>query len=239
MLGLWGATNDTGIQLMSDNGFMTERVTYVHAATLSEDSYQRIAASGASASVSTESEQSAGQGYPPTWMLRRHRIPISLSMDTSVWWSGDLFSAMRATLSADRSREHLEAHAKAETIVHDALRGRRWSGGPPWRGGGNRMGDVIGSLAPGKKADVRTDQERRLPGDVPYPAALRPCRLPGGPGDVHTVMVNGRIVKSQYRLVGIDLAAAKSAVDQDGGVHATRTRPDRVDRFDGARATRG
>ena len=43
-----------------------------------------------------------GQGYPPTWQLRKHGIPVSLSMDTSVWWSGDLFSAMRTTLGADR-----------------------------------------------------------------------------------------------------------------------------------------
>src|SRR5580704_2125596 len=101
---------------------MTPSTIYVHAATLTQDSYQRIAASGGTASVSTESEQSAGQGYPPTWELRRHGIPISLSMDTSVWWSADLFSAMRATLSADRSREHLESHARGETVTHNALR---------------------------------------------------------------------------------------------------------------------
>src|SRR5665213_2316303 len=120
--GVWGATNDDSIRLMWDNGFMTPDVTYVHAATLTEDSYQRIAASGGTASVSTESEQSAGQGYPPTWELRKHGIPVSLSMDTSVWWSADIFSAMRATLSADRSREHLEAHARGETVVHNQLR---------------------------------------------------------------------------------------------------------------------
>jgi hypothetical protein len=34
--------------------------------SLSPDSYHRIAATGGSASLSTESEQSAGQGYPPT-----------------------------------------------------------------------------------------------------------------------------------------------------------------------------
>ena len=35
-----------GIRLMSENGFMTPTNIYVHAATLSEDSYQRIAATG-------------------------------------------------------------------------------------------------------------------------------------------------------------------------------------------------
>ena len=119
-----------------------------------EDSYQRIAASGGTASVSTESEQSAGQGYPPTWELRKHGIPVSLSMDTSVWWSADLFSAMRATLSADRSREHLEAHARGETVVNNQLRAEEVA---HWAtiGGARALGldDKIGSLTPGKKAD--------------------------------------------------------------------------------------
>jgi len=65
--GVWGATNDDGIRLMHDNGFMTSEMVYVHAATLSDDSYQRIAATGGSVSLSTESEQSCGQGYPPSW----------------------------------------------------------------------------------------------------------------------------------------------------------------------------
>src|SRR5215469_13335027 len=106
--GVWKVTTDDGIRLMHEHGFMTPGTIYVHAATLSTDSYNRIAATGGSASLSTESECSAGQGCPPTWTLRQHGIPVSLSMDTSVWWSGDLFSAMRATLSADRAREHLE-----------------------------------------------------------------------------------------------------------------------------------
>ncbi|HXF20616.1 MAG TPA: amidohydrolase family protein, partial [Streptosporangiaceae bacterium] len=128
--GVWGATNDDGIRLMHENGFMTPSTIYVHAATLTRDSYNRIAATGGSASVSTESEQSAGQGYPPTWRLREHDIPVSLSMDTSVWWSGDLFSAMRSTLGADRSREHLEAHARGETVTNHHLRAEevvRWA----------------------------------------------------------------------------------------------------------------
>src|ERR1051326_5146864 len=153
--GVRGATTDVGVRLMYDNGFMTPRNIYVHAATLSDDSYQRIAATGGSVSVSTESEQSAGQGYPPTWRLRQHGIPVSLSMDTSVWWSGDLFSAMRATLSADRSREHLEAHNRDETVTHHHLRAERvvaWA----TRGGSQALGldSLVGSLEVGKKADV-------------------------------------------------------------------------------------
>ena len=116
---------------MHEDGFATPETVYVHAATLSPDSYHRIAASGGSVSVSTESEQSAGQGYPPTWQLRKHGIPVSMSMDTSVWWSSDLFSAMRTTLGADRSREHMEAHEKGDTVTHHR----------PARRAGRRVGD--------------------------------------------------------------------------------------------------
>ena len=211
--GVWGATNDNGIRLMWEHGFMNPRVTYVHSATLSEDSYQRIAASGGTVSVATESEQSAGQGYPPSWRLRRYGIPVSLSMDTSVWWSGDLFSAMRATLSADRSREHLEAHAAEETVVHHRLRAEQvvdWA----TTGGARNLGlqDVTGSLTPGKKADVVLIKNDRSPVMFPILHPYGHVVFQAGRADVHTVLVNGKVVKHEHKLVGIDLDRARAAV---------------------------
>ncbi|MFC0105276.1 amidohydrolase family protein [Kibdelosporangium aridum] len=211
--GVWGATTDDSIALMWDNGFMTPKVTYVHASTLSPDSYHRIAASGGSVSIATESEQSAGQGYPTSWQLRKYGIPASLSMDTSVWWSGDLFSAMRATLSADRSREHLEAQSAGETVVHNSLRAEQvveWA----TMGGAHTLGleDVIGSLTPGKKADVVLIKNDRSPVMFPILHPYGHVVFQAGRGDVHTVLVNGKVVKHQHELVGIDLAKARSAV---------------------------
>jgi 5-methylthioadenosine/S-adenosylhomocysteine deaminase len=211
--GVWGATNDESIRLMWEGGFMTPDVTYVHASTLSEDSYQRIAASGAGASVSTESEQSAGQGYPSTWALRRHGIPISLSMDTSVWWSADLFSAMRATLSADRSREHLEAHARGETVTHNALRAEQvvqWA----TIGGAQALGlaDRIGSVTPGKQADLVLILNDASPAMFPLLHPFGSVVYQAQRADVHTVLVNGAVVKHAGALVGGHLAAAKAAV---------------------------
>jgi len=211
--GVWGATNDAGIRLMHENGFMTPQNVYVHAATLSTDSYHRIAATGGSISVSTESEQSAGQGYPPTWQVRRHDIPVSLSMDTSVWWSGDLFSAMRTTLGADRSREHLEAHVKGETVTHTHLRAEHvvhWA----TRGGAHALGrDDLGSLQPGKKADVVLIKNDDSPVSFPLLNPYGHVAFQAQRGDVHTVLVDGRIVKRDHRLVGADLAAVRRTVE--------------------------
>jgi cytosine/adenosine deaminase-related metal-dependent hydrolase len=211
--GVWGATNDDGIRLMHENGFMTPRTVYVHAATLSPDSYQRIAASGGSVSVSTESEQSCGQGYPPTWMLRSYEIPVSLSMDTSVWWSGDLFSAMRSTLGADRSREHLEAHALGDTLTNCHLRAEQvveWA----TRGGARALGldHLVGSLEPGKRADLVLIKNDSSPVMFPLLNPYGHIAFQAQRGDVHTVVVNGRVVKHEHQLVGMDLARTRDLV---------------------------
>jgi 5-methylthioadenosine/S-adenosylhomocysteine deaminase len=213
--GVWGATSDDSIRLMYDNGFMGPDTIYVHAASLSHDSYNRIAATGGSVSVSTESEQSAGQGYPPTWALRKHDIPVSLSMDTSVWWSGDLFTAMRTTLGADRSREHLEAQSKNETVTHAHLRAEHvvdWA----TRGGAQALGfdDVAGSLEAGMKADVVLLKNDASPAMFPVLSPYGHVAFQAQRGDVHTVVVDGRVVKHDHELVGIDLAAAKERVSQ-------------------------
>jgi cytosine/adenosine deaminase-related metal-dependent hydrolase len=211
--GVWGATNDDGIRLIHENGFANPENIYVHAATLSTDSYQRIAASGGSVSVSTESEQSAGQGYPPTWQVRQYDIPVSLSMDTSVWWSGDLFSAMRTTLGADRSREHLEAHVKGDTVTALSLRAEHvvdWA----TRGGAHALGrDDLGRLVPGAKADVVLIKNDDSPVSFPLLNPYGQIAFQAQRGDVHTVIVDGKIVKADGKLVGFDAAAVRRNVD--------------------------
>jgi 5-methylthioadenosine/S-adenosylhomocysteine deaminase len=213
--GVWKVTTDDGIRLMHEHGFMTPQTIYVHASSLSPDSYHRIAATGGSASLSTESEQSAGQGYPPTWKLRHYGIPVSLSMDTSVWWSADLFSAMRATLSADRVREHLDAHNADETVTHHKLRAEQvveWA----TMGGARALGldSVTGSLEPGKKADVVLIKNDNSPVMFPIHHPYGHVVFQAQRGDVHTVVVNGRVVKYDHRLVGGGLGQARQAIEQ-------------------------
>lgn len=201
--GVWAITKDESINLMYENGFMTPGQIYVHSTTLSPDSYHKIAASGGYASVSTESECSAGQGYPPTWQLRKYGVPVSLSMDTSVWWSADLFSAMRGTLNADRVRVHMDAHERGETIVNHPLRAEtvvEWAtiGGARALG----LGDKVGSLEVGKQADVVLIKNDRSPAMFPVLNPYGHVVYQAGRGDVHTVLVNGQVLKHGGQLVG-------------------------------------
>ena len=220
--GVLGANGDDSIRLMHENGFMTPDTVLVHCATLSDDSYHRIAASGSSVSVSTESEQSAGQGYPSSWKLRQFDIPITLSHDTSVWWSADLFTAMRTTLGADRSRQHFEAHLKGETVTQLDLRSEDvvdWA----TRGGSKALGldDKIGSIEVGKRADVVLLKNDESPVMFPIVNPYGHVAMQAQRADVHTVVVDGNILKHEHRLIGIDLDKARAAVGETVGHLAT------------------
>ena len=181
--GVWGATNDDGIRLMHEHGFMTPENIYVHAATLEDDSYHRIAATGGSVSVSTESEQSAGQGYPPTWRLRAARHPgLALHGHQRV---------------VERRPVLRHARDARRGPLARAPRGARAAGHrdqpPPARGAGRRLGDPrrqqgarprLADREPRGRQEGRrrADQERRLAGDVPAAAPVRPRGVPGAAG---------------------------------------------------------
>src|SRR5258706_12630803 len=63
--GVWKVTTDEGIRLMHEHGFMQPSSIYVHAATLSADSYHRIAATGGAAALSPQGGREGGRGGPP------------------------------------------------------------------------------------------------------------------------------------------------------------------------------
>src|ERR1700742_658121 len=65
--GVWKVTGDAGIGQMYDHGFMTPGTTYVHASSLSPDSYHKIAATGGCAPVSPGRGGDGGQGDSATW----------------------------------------------------------------------------------------------------------------------------------------------------------------------------
>lgn len=214
--GVWGATNDWGIRNAYAAGVMEEGYTYVHAASLSAESYQKIAATGGNVSLATESEDTCGQGYPPVHHLRRYGIPTSLSVDTSVWFSADLFSAMRATVNADRALEHYLAHQlePAETVTHVKLRAEDVVD-MATRGGAKALGKdhLIGSLEAGKLADVVLLKNEHSPTWAPLINPWGQVVYQAQRGDVHTVLVGGEVVKADGRVVAGDLAGVRAKLD--------------------------
>jgi 5-methylthioadenosine/S-adenosylhomocysteine deaminase len=211
--GVWGYPLDIAIQNLHDNGCLLPTNTYVHAASLKDSSYRMIAETGGNVSISAESELNAGQGYPPTGKVRDHGIPVSLSNDTSVWWSSDMFSAMRATLNADRGWDHEEAHKDGRTVINNDLRTEdvihyATQGGADALG----LGSSLGSITPGKLADLvvlRAD----TPSMVPLTNASHQIVFQATRAEVDTVLVNGRVLKYGGELISPDLKKARSLAE--------------------------
>jgi 5-methylthioadenosine/S-adenosylhomocysteine deaminase len=120
---------------------------------------------------------------------------------------------MRSTLSSDRAREHREAHALGETVTHLGLRAEDvvdWA----TRGGARALGmdSLVGSLKPGKKADVVLIKNDRSPAMFPLLHPYGHIVFQAQRADVHTVVINGKVLKYDGQLVDIDLAKARAAV---------------------------
>jgi hypothetical protein len=65
----------------------------------------------------------------------------------------------------------------------------------------------------GKKADVVLIKNDHSPVSFPVLNPYGHVVLQASRGDVHTVLVDGRVVKHEHRLLGVDLAAARREVD--------------------------
>ena len=96
-------------------------------------------------------------------------------------------------------------HLRAEQVVDWATRGGSKALG---------MDDKLGSLEEGKKADVVLVKNEHSPVMFPVLHPYGHVAFQAQRGDVHTVIVNGRVVKRDGRLVDVDLAAARRAIDE-------------------------
>jgi len=119
---------------------------------------------------------------------------------------------MRTTLGADRAREHLEAHAAGETVTQAHLRAEHvvtWA----TRGGAHALGrSDLGSLEPGKKADVILIKNDASPVSFPLLNPYGHVAFQSQRSDVHSVVVNGKLVKHENRLLDVDLAGVRDTV---------------------------
>jgi hypothetical protein len=83
------------------------------------------------------------------------------------------------------------------------------------RGGARALGreDRLGSVEVGKLADLVLIKNDRSPVMFPLLNPYGHVAFQAQRADVHTVLVNGRVVKTDHQLVGIDLAAARREVE--------------------------
>ncbi len=187
---------ERGLAFLRENGLLRQGTTYVHPNHYTGEELKRIAGSGGTASVSPLVEAELGIGYPATGRTRAAGIATGLSADTVTSGPGDMFSLMRAAYALERARD-----GGAEFTTRDVLRMATAEGAEV-----ADLGAVTGSLSAGRQADVvllRADTLGMAPAHDPVGAVV----LSADTSCVDTVLVGGRVVKRDGRLLHHDVDA--------------------------------
>lgn len=188
------------IAALAGRGLLGADTTYVHGNALDDDELRMIADSGGTITFSPAVEAQMGHGAPMIGRARAAGITAGLGVDVVTSVAGDMFSVMRAALFSGYVGAGPRASA-AEVLRMATLGGAETDG----------LADLIGSLRPGKQADLvllRTDTVN-LAGWTHDPIGA--VVTAAHPGNVDTVLVAGRVVKRDGRLVRADLPAAIDA----------------------------
>lgn len=184
--------------------------TYVHACTLTDQELGMIAATGGSLSLAVPVELSMGHGLPPIQRGLDHGIRMSLSVDVETNTPTDMFTQMRAAFGLQRglkNEEHLfrlpdpglDEHRAKLMTARDVLKLATVGGAEA-----NGLGSKTGTLTPGKRADLLLLDATRL-NVAPISNATGAVVLGMDTSNVDSVMVDGRFVKRDGRLVGVNV----------------------------------
>ena len=204
----WGSLATEGVPELDHHGLLSPDQVHVHCNTLDERNFRRLADNDCKVSSSPETEIQMGMGHPVIGRALELGMRPSLSCDVMSSNSGDMFSQMRIGLQFERCMRNDAFNARnrmpdpLDLTVRDAL---RWG----TANGAHAMGleDRIGSLTPGKQADVIVIGGRRL-NMVPMADPVGCLVAQANPANVQHVIVAGRFAKRDGELVGLDLDRA-------------------------------
>lgn len=220
---VWSLPN--GIVELDAAGLIGPDQVHVHCNTLREDEWRILARNGAKVSISVETELNMGMGRPSFAACERHGIAPTLSCDILSLNSGDLFAQLRQGLGFKRWADSEAANlsgADPERVSTTALEALRWSTVNAAEAIG--LSDRIGSLTPGKQADLIIVGG---PGTSQHPIidAAGTLIFQTTTTDVRTVLVAGRAVKRDGLMTAVDLPALLSRAETSaeevlGRVHA-------------------
>jgi cytosine/adenosine deaminase-related metal-dependent hydrolase len=204
----WGSPATEGIPELDHHNLLSSDQVHVHCNTLDERTFRRLADNDCKVSSSPETEIQMGMGHPVIRRALELGMRPSLSCDVMSSNSGDMFSQMRLGLQFERCMRNDAFNARnqmpepLDLTVRDAL---RWG----TANGAHAMGleHRIGSLTPGKQADVIVVGGRRL-NMIPMADPVGCLVAQANPANVRHVLVAGRFVKRDGELVGVDLDRA-------------------------------
>jgi 5-methylthioadenosine/S-adenosylhomocysteine deaminase len=189
----------------------------VHGNDMKHDLICALADQGAQFTVTAEVELQMGYGDPITGVLQTCGVSPSIGSDVEPCVSGDMFSAMRMTLQHERNRRTLEILGETGSrplpIPLTCRQALEWAtiNGAKMAG----LDAQVGSLTPGKQADIvllRAGALNMFPVTDPVASVV----MHAGVANVDTVLVAGRVVKRDGKLLYGQIEQKKAALQASG-----------------------
>jgi 5-methylthioadenosine/S-adenosylhomocysteine deaminase len=177
--------------------------TYIHSSHLLEDEWAMVRDSGSNVSYAPQIELQMGHGWAQAVTALDYGVPIGLSSDVATTAPSDQFTQMRSIFASERARrfeiawdENLEWNEpESKLITSRQVLEMATIGGARVAG----VDDRTGSLTPGKKADVVIiDGSAVNVAPIIDPVGAVVCAA--DVSNVRTVLVDGNIVKDDFRL---------------------------------------
>lgn len=191
---------------LDQEGLLGEHINIVHGHALDDDQLHRFCDLGMSFSAAAESEMSQGHGHPLTGRLRQFGRAPSLGVDLESVMSGDMISQARIALGIQRSLDNVAHRAAHGTIPPTSTITAREALSWVTVEGARMLQalDRIGTLAPGKQADLVMIRASDL-NMQPVHDAVSSVVFQTALSNIDSVMVAGRWKKRRGHLVGVDL----------------------------------
>jgi len=194
--------NSDGTNIIENADLLGPDIEQIHCARFVPEAYQLCADNGVHISIAVAIEMQMGHGTPPFQQCLNVGILPSLSADVDTNMTPDMFTLMRSGFTLQRALIHARALA-GETDLPPLLTCYQVLEMATVAGAVSAgLGDKVGTLTPGKEADIILLNAR----------ALNTWPLNNAPGsvvtmmdtsNVDTVFIGGRLMKWRGKLVGV------------------------------------
>ncbi len=195
---------------------------FIHMTGMSDEAWQRVKDVGAHVSLAVPIEMNMRHGIPPILKMQALGIEPSLSIDVECTMTADFFTQMRSMMNMQRMVVN-------QMVLDSGMASGNWwptpNGTPPllntrdvlryatMNGAkGLRLDKKVGSLTPGKEADIIILDATKLNvaplNHVPGAVVSLMDRT-----NVETVIVAGKVRKWRGRLLDVDLNSLRSQLE--------------------------
>ena len=206
-----------GWDRLAKEGLLGDNNNIVHGNDLTDAQLRFMLDQGVSFSLTPETEMFQGHGFAITGRLRSMGAQPSLGVDLESCISGDMFTVARMALASQRAFDNAQSKVDHQKLPDTTTISAREALGWITLEGAKmlKMQDRIGSLTPGKQADivmVRADDLNMAPVHDPVSTVVTQTSL----ANIDSVWVAGQAKKRHGKMLFTDMVRQQAALGASG-----------------------